>query len=185
MKIIDLPLSGAAEIQNSLHKDQRGWFSRYYCEKELSAINGERKIVQINSSLTKLTGAIRGFHFQYFPHQEDKFIKCVEGKIFDVMVDVRLGSATFGQWHAVVLESNKNNMVYLPKGFAHGYQTLEPNCQILYFHTQFYAPRSEGGYRYDSPQLNIPWPLEVTEVSRKDKNLDFFCSMGSQKQNAM
>ena len=174
MKITNLSLKGAAEIYCSTLKDERGWFSRYFCQKELSLINGDKNIVQINSSFTKLTGTIRGLHLQHSPHEEDKIVRCIAGKIFDVMLDLRLGSTTYGKWQSVILDAQKMNMVYVPKGFAHGFQTLEPNCEILYFHTQFHAPKAEGGCRYDSPELAIAWPLEITHVSEKDKKLDIF-----------
>ena len=174
MKITNLSLKGAAEIHSSTLKDERGWFSRYFCQKELSLINGDKNIVQINSSFTKLTGTIRGLHLQHSPHEEDKIVRCIAGKIFDVMLDLRLESTTYGEWQSVILDAQKMNMVYIPKGFAHGFQTLEPNCEILYFHTQFHAPKAEGGCRYDSPELAIAWPLEITHVSEKDKNLDIF-----------
>ncbi len=176
MKIINLPLDGAAEIHSSTMTDERGWFSRHYCQKELSAINGDKQIVQINSSCTKSAGTIRGLHLQHSPYEEDKIVRCIAGKIFDVILDVRLGSATYGKWHSVILDAYEMNMVYIPKGFAHGFQTLEPNCEILYFHTEFFVSKAEGGYRYDSPELDIPWPLEIRKVSEKDKNLDIFSS---------
>ena len=171
MKIINLPLSGALEIYNSKLEDQRGWFSRYYCKKELGECGIHQDIMQINCSFTKLRGSVRGLHLQHTPHEEDKLVRCLVGKIYDVILDVRLDSPTYGCWHSVVLEADKMNMLYIPKGFAHGFQTLEPNCQILYLHTEFYAPNAEGGYRYDSPELNISWPLKITEVSARDKAL--------------
>ena len=174
MKIINLPLSGALEIYTSKVEDQRGWFTRYFCKKELEECGVDQNIMQINCSFTKLRGAVRGLHLQYSPHEEDKFVRCLVGKIYDVILDVRLDSPTYGCWHSVVLEADKMNMLFIPKGFAHGFQTLEPNCQILYLHTQFYAPNAEGGYRYDSPELDISWPLEITEVSARDKELSPF-----------
>ena len=179
MNIINLPLKGAAEITSSTLKDERGWFARYFCRKELFAINGNKEILQINSSFTKLAGTIRGLHLQSAPYEEDKIVRCIKGKIFDVMLDVRLGSSTYGEWCSVILEAQKMNMVYIPKGFAHGFQTLEPNCEVLYLHTQFYVPDAEVGYRYDSPALNIDWPLEISEVSEKDRKLDIFSSKKS------
>ena len=178
MKIIDLPLSGALEIHNSVKQDERGWFSRYYCKKELGKIKNNQNIVQINSSFTKQKGSVRGLHLQYSPYEEDKFVRCLTGKVFDVILDVRFGSPTYGCWHSIVLDADKMNMLYIPKGFAHGFQTLKPNCQMLYIHTQFYAPRAEGGIRHDSPQLNINWPLAITEVSARDKRLDLFLPSG-------
>lgn len=174
MKIINSPLLGAAEIISTAHTDQRGWFSRYFCINELSPLNNDRKIVQINSSFTIMQGTVRGLHYQRAPFEEDKIVRCLNGKVFDVMLDIRVDSVTFGLWHSVVLDSEKMNMVYIPKGFAHGFQTLEPNCQILYLHTQFHNPETEDGYHYLSPKLNIRWPLKVSEISIRDKNLPLF-----------
>ena len=179
MEIIDLPLSGALVIKTSVKQDERGWFSRYYCKKELAKHNVDQNIMQINCSFTKLRGSVRGLHLQHPPHEEDKFVRCLVGKIYDVILDLRLDSTTYGCWHSVVLEADKMNMLYIPKGFAHGFQTLKPNCQILYLHTQFYDPNAEGGYRYDSPALNISWPLKITEVSARDKALDLFSPVKS------
>jgi len=174
VKIINSPLEGAAEIECSPHRDNRGWFTRYYCQEELEEINSDLKIVQINSSLTKLAGTIRGLHLQKSPYEEDKIVRCIAGKIYDVILDNRKESNTFGQWHGVVLDSEKMNMVYVPKGFAHGFQTLVSNCQVLYLHTQFHCPEAEGGFHCNSPELKISWPLEVSDLSDRDKKLEFF-----------
>ena len=116
-------------------------------------------------------GALRGLHLQFAPKMEDKIVRCLRGRIHDVIVDLRDASPTKGQWHSVVLDAEQQNMLYVPKGFAHGFQTLEPDCQILYLHTEFHSPAKEGGYRYDSPALGITWPLDVTELSERDRNL--------------
>jgi dTDP-4-dehydrorhamnose 3,5-epimerase len=174
MKIIKSPLVGSAEIECTPYKDSRGWFTRYYCQEELKEINGDLNIVQINSSFTKLAGTIRGLHLQKSPHEEDKIVRCISGKIYDVILDNRKDSSTFGQWHGVVLDSEKMNMVYVPKGFAHGFQTLVSNCQVLYLHTQFHSPESEGGFHFNSPELNIHWPLDVTDLSDRDEKLEYF-----------
>ena len=174
MKIHKTLLEGAAEIECTPYKDDRGWFTRYFCQEELFAINGGREIVQINSSYSKLAGTLRGLHMQCAPHEEDKIVRCIAGKIFDVMLDNRFDSPTYGQWHGVVLDAEKMNMVYVPKGFAHGFQTLTADCQILYLHTQSHVPEAEAGFHYNSPELAINWPLEVTELSVRDKELKYF-----------
>jgi len=174
MKIINSILQGAAEIECSPHRDDRGWFTRYYCEDELKEISGDLKIVQINSSFTKLAGTVRGLHFQKAPYEEDKIVRCIAGKIYDVILDNRENSDTYGQWHAVTLDSEKMNMVFIPKGFAHGFQTLSSNCQVLYLHTQKHHPEAECGFYYKSPNLDIPWPLEVKDLSERDKKLKLF-----------
>ena len=174
MKITNTLLEGAAEIDCSPHEDARGWFARYFCQEELNEINGGREIVQINSSLTKLAGTIRGLHRQREPHEEDKIVRCISGKVFDVMLDNRKNSSTYGKWHGTVLDAKKMNMVYVPKGFAHGFQTLTSDCQILYLHTESHCPEAEDGFNYNSPELAIDWPMEVTYLSERDKNLEFF-----------
>ena len=113
-------------------------------------------------------------HFQKSPFQEDKVVRCISGEVFDVIVDIRANSKTFGQWRSLILSSKKMNAIYIPKGFAHGYQTLSNNCQILYFHTEFYKKESENGFSYNSPFLNIKWPLKITNISKKDSKLKDF-----------
>ena len=174
MNIINTLLQGAFEIECSPHKDERGWFARYFCQEELYEVNGGRQIVQINSSFTKLAGTIRGLHFQRTPHEEDKLVRCVSGRVYDVMLDNRENSSTYGQWHGVILDAEKMNMVYVPKGFAHGFQTLTESCQVLYLHTQSHCSKAEDGFFYDSPELGIEWPMEVRFLSERDKNLKLF-----------
>jgi dTDP-4-dehydrorhamnose 3,5-epimerase len=105
---------------------------------------------------------------------EDKIVRCIQGSVFDVIVDLRHASPTFGEWHSVVLDSRLQNMLYIPKGFAHGFQTLEPNCQILYLHTEYHSSESEGGFRYDSESLGIKWPLPACDLSLRDQGLPVF-----------
>lgn len=174
MIIKALELQGAAEIVATPFEDDRGWFSRFFCQKEMMALNEGRPIQQINVSSTVNCGTVRGLHYQNPPYAEDKIVRCIQGRVFDVMLDIRKDSATFGQWHSVILNAEEKNMVYIPKGFAHGFQTLEDNCQILYLHTEFHNGPSEGGIAYDSPGLNILWPLEVADLSERDKNLPKF-----------
>jgi dTDP-4-dehydrorhamnose 3,5-epimerase len=171
MIVHELPLAGAAEIESPPHRDHRGWFTRWFCQRELEQLNDGRSIQQINSSFTRRAGAVRGLHFQYPPAMEDKLVRCIAGRVFDVMVDLRKDSPTRGKWHALVLDAEEQKMVYIPRGFAHGFQTLVDGCQILYLHTEFHAPDREGGFRYDSPCLGIEWPIPVTELSDRDRNL--------------
>lgn len=174
MTIKPLPLYGAAEICSSPVEDARGWFARLFCQKELFSLNEGRPIQQVNCSFSVKRGLVRGLHFQKAPRSEDRAVRCIVGRVFDVMVDLRENSSTFGCWHAVILDSTEMNMVYIPRGFAHGFQTLEDNCQMLYLHTGFYAPETEGGIHYDSPALGVEWPLPVTEVSQRDETLPHF-----------
>lgn len=172
--MIPLPLEGAAEFRATPHRDDRGFFCRWFCQRELDVVNAGRPIQQINCSHTTRKGTIRGLHFQLPPHAEDKVVRCIRGRLFDVIVDIRRASSTFGKWHGLVLDAGEMNMVYVPRGFAHGFQTLEDDCQILYLHTEFHAPGAEAGLRYDSPALNIAWPLEITEFSHRDRTLPLF-----------
>jgi dTDP-4-dehydrorhamnose 3,5-epimerase len=169
-----LPLEGAAELRSKHLPDSRGWFARWFCQEELRELNGGRPIEQINGSFTAQQGAIRGLHFQVAPHAEDKLVRCVAGCVFDVMVDLRRGSDTYGKWHGVTLDASMQNMVYIPRGFAHGFQTLTQDCQLLYLHTANFAPDSQGGLHHASPQLAIEWPLALAEISERDAALPPF-----------
>ncbi len=174
MRIEPLPLAGAALVRTEPHGDERGHFARLFCQEELRELNGARPIQQVNVSFTRQRGSIRGLHLQYPPKAEDKAIRCLRGRVFDVMVDLRRESPTFGRWHGVELTAQSMDMVYIPRGFAHGFQTLEPDCELLYLHTEFYSPAHEGGFRYDTPNLAIAWPLPVAEVSARDLALPAF-----------
>jgi dTDP-4-dehydrorhamnose 3,5-epimerase len=176
ISIDPLPLAGAAQLRSRALQDSRGWFARYFCQEDLAVLNGGRPIQQINSSFTAQKGALRGLHYQAVPHAEDKLVRCLSGRVFDVMVDLRLGSATFGQWHGLNLDASEMNMVYIPRGFAHGFQTLTTDCQMLYLHTEFFAPEHQSGVHHASSRLGIDWPLPVTEVSERDACLAPFDS---------
>ncbi|MFT6283617.1 MAG: dTDP-4-dehydrorhamnose 3,5-epimerase [Arenicella sp.] len=149
--------------------DERGEFSRLFCVNALVEKNVNTSIVQINYSHTIKRGAIRGLHFQIPPAMETKMVRCIQGEVFDVAVDLRANSATFLQWHAEILSAEKNNMMVIPEGFAHGFQSLTEDAKMLYLHTACYAPEHEQGLRYDDPMLNINWPLDCSEISERDK----------------
>jgi dTDP-4-dehydrorhamnose 3,5-epimerase len=169
MRINKLTLEGAFVIESEPFKDDRGLFSRVFCQHELQSILLSKNIVQINHSITKQKGTIRGMHFQYPQKAEIKMVKCLRGSVFDVMIDLRQDSSTFLKWHGEVLSAENIKMIYISEGFAHGFQTLEENCELLYLHTEFYNPEHEGGVRYDDPAVNISWPLAVTDISTKDQ----------------
>lgn len=171
MHLQPLPLEGAYLIDPDPFKDERGIFARVFCAQELKEIGHIKGIVQINHSLTTQRGAIRGMHFQYAPKTEIKMVKCMAGSVFDVIVDMRIQSATFSRWHGEKLSSDNMKMMYIPEGFAHGFQTLTENAQLLYLHTEFYAPEYEGGIRFNDPDLGIDWPLMSTMISDKDRKL--------------
>ena len=165
-----LPLEGAYIIHPAPFKDHRGLFERVFCEREFKEIGHTAEIAQSNHSVTVQKGAIRGMHFQYPPLAEIKVVKCMHGSVFDMIIDLRKGLPTFLKWHGEVLSAKNMKMMYVPEGFAHGFQTLEENCELLYLHSEFYSPEHEGSIRFDDPMVNIEWPLEVTDVSEKDRN---------------
>jgi dTDP-4-dehydrorhamnose 3,5-epimerase len=164
-----LSLSGAFTIDVQPIQDSRGFFTRTFCEKEFAEQNLVQHFVQANHSGTKGKGVIRGMHFQYPPHGETKLVKCVQGTIFDVIVDLRTGSPTFLQWYGAELSAENKRMMYVPVGFAHGFQSLADYSEITYMVSAFYNKESEGGVRYDDEKVKIKWPLPVSLVSDKDQ----------------
>jgi len=168
MKYVKTPLNDVYLLEIEPFEDQRGIFARLFCQKELKTINQDKTIKQINFSYTRNKGTVRGMHFQYPPRAETKMIKCLQGKVFDVAIDLRKGSKTFLKWHGEILSKDNLKMIYIPEGFAHGFQTLESNCELIYLHTEFYTPNSEGGLCYNDPSIGIKWPLPVQELSEKD-----------------
>ena len=130
----------------------------------------DKVIVQINHSLTEKLGTVRGMHFQYPPHAEFKFVSCLRGKAFDVAVDLRRDSPTYLKWHAEILTADNHKTFALPEGFAHGFQTLTDECEMLYLHTNFYIPASEGLLNARDPKLGIKWPVDIADISDRDIN---------------
>jgi len=173
MKIIETSLTGAYVIELEPFLDERGFFARVFCEKEFAKIGFDRQIVQVNHSLTRQKGTIRGMHYQESPACEIKIIRCIQGAVFDVMVDIRAGSSTFMHWHGVELSKDNMRMVYIPEGFAHGFQALTDNAELIYHHSAFYQPDYERGIRHDDPALAIKWLLPVGFVSPKDQHYRF------------
>jgi len=170
MKFHQTFLKGAYVIEPEPFEDHRGKFSRIFCQEDLKQIGHCKEIVQINHSLTKQKGAIRGMHFQKPPKAEIKIVKCIRGSVFDVIIDLRKNSPTIFKWYGEILSSENMKMMYVPGGFAHGFQALENNCELLYFHTEFYSPEHEGGVRYNDPLINILWKSEPIDISMKDQN---------------
>jgi dTDP-4-dehydrorhamnose 3,5-epimerase len=173
LKIHSTSIQGITVVETRFHADLRGTFGRLYCEQELATVLGNRRIVQINLSHTSTAGAIRGLHFQHQPQAEMKLVRCLEGRVWDVAVDLRPDSASYLNWHAEELSAANARMLVIPEGCAHGFQALEPNSKLLYLHTAFYTPEFEGGIRHDDPRLAILWPLPVRDVSSRDANLPF------------
>jgi dTDP-4-dehydrorhamnose 3,5-epimerase len=168
VKILDTPVADLKIVQSVPHCDTRGAFTRLFCAQELQPVLGHRQIAQINHSRTSRAGAVRGMHFQHPPHAEMKMVRCLRGRVFDVAVDLRAGSPTFLQWYAQELAQDDAQMLVIPEGFAHGFQALEADSELLYLHTAFYQPSSEGGLRHDDPRLAIAWPLPPEDLSPRD-----------------
>lgn len=167
------PLKGSYTIQLQPFTDSRGWFSRTYSKDEFLAIHHTAEWVQTNHSYTTLKGTIRGLHYQEAPYKEIKLVRCIRGTAYDVIVDIRKSSPTFLQWFAVELSDQKMNMMYIPEGFAHGFQTLTNDCELLYNHSQIYVPGVEKGLAYNDPKLNITWPVALSCISQRDDNHGF------------
>lgn len=148
--------------------DDRGFFVRSYCMNEISEYKKNLNIVQINHTLTKKKGTVRGMHYQLSPACETKIVRCIKGSVFDVAVDLREDSETYLQWHGEILSDDNMKMFLIPEGFAHGFQTLEENCEMLYLHSEFYKKEYEGGILYNDPKVGIDWPLFLTSISERD-----------------
>lgn len=168
MKAIPTPLNDSYVLEFDAFEDNRGFFTRTYCHQEMQQIGHDKNIAQVNISMTRETGSIRGMHFQLPPKAEVKIVRCIKGSVFDVIIDIRSESPTFLQWFGETLTAQNGKMIYIPEGFAHGFQTLVENTELLYFHTEFFSPEYEAGIRFDDPLLSIQWPLPVTDISQKD-----------------
>ncbi|MEM8638652.1 MAG: dTDP-4-dehydrorhamnose 3,5-epimerase family protein [Cyanobacteria bacterium P01_G01_bin.54] len=162
-------LSGLIVVKRIAITDQRGQFSRIYCQDELASVGFDKIWMQINYSLTQAQGAVRGLHFQHPPYAEAKMVSCLQGEVFDVAVDIRKDSPTFLQWHAEVLSAKNGKSFCIPEGFAHGFQTLTENCELLYFHSAPYQPKYEGALNVRDTQIGIDWQLPIRELSDRDR----------------
>ena len=171
MKFIKSKIQNVYIVELEPFIDNRGMFARVFDKNEFKEIGHSKEIMNINYSSTKKKGAIRGMHFQYPPKAEIKIIKCIKGTIHDVAIDIRKGSPTFLQYHGEILSANNMKMLYVPEGVAHGFQALDDNIEMIYYTTEFYCAEMEGGIRYNDPMIGIEWPLEVTDISKKDKEL--------------
>lgn len=174
MKFTETELKGAYIIELEKREDERGFFARAFCVNELGKLGLDASIVQINNSLSVFKGTLRGMHYQLAPKAETKMVRCIKGALFDVAVDLRKDSPTYKKWIGVELSADNRKMLYVPKGFAHGFLTLEPNTEAFYLVTEFYSPEHERGLRYNDPAINIQWPFAPSVVSDKDlKHPDF------------
>ena len=168
MKFIQLPLAGAMLIDLEQHGDERGFFARLFCAREFAAHRLSTQWVQISTSMSVPRYTLRGMHFQLPPHAETKLVRCLVGALYDVIVDLRSDSATYGQSFGAELSAANRTMMYVPKGFAHGFLTLTENTEILYFMDEFHAPDSARGLRWNDLALGIVWPASPVLVSERD-----------------
>jgi dTDP-4-dehydrorhamnose 3,5-epimerase len=167
------PLAGLRVIQRRPIEDERGFFCRMYCGEEFLNAGLNKSINQINYTLTRKKGTVRGLHFQYPPFAETKVVTCLQGEIFEVAVDIRQVSPTFLLWHSEVLSATNMKGFLIPEGFAHGFQALTEDCTLIYLHTAPYAPGDQGGLNVQDPRLAITWPLKITVISDTDLNRAF------------
>ena len=167
--IKDTPLQGLKIINRKPLGDNRGYLERLFCQNDLTDILKGQTIAQINHTLTEKIGTLRGMHFQLPPYAETKFVQCLKGEVYDVAVDVRTDSPTFLSYHAEILSAANHKTFLIPKGFAHGFQALTEDCEMLYFHTSPYTSNAEAALNALDPKLAIQWPLKVTEQSTRDK----------------
>ncbi|MEL6991885.1 MAG: dTDP-4-dehydrorhamnose 3,5-epimerase [Pseudomonadota bacterium] len=169
MKAQTTPLDGLLHFKEmTWFEDHRGAFGRLYCVDSFAKVKAPFSIRQINLSRTTAKGALRGLHFQLGAAAEDKVVRCLKGRIFDVAVDLRAGSATYGKWYGVELSQQNPEALLVPKGCAHGFQALSDDVEMLYLMSNDYAPDQEGGLHYACPEVAIPWPLPVTDLSQRD-----------------
>lgn len=166
--IRETAVSGALTVSSRPFHDDRGRFAKLFDQNILEAFHANRPIMQVNHSLTRQIGALRGLHFQKAPHLEAKWVRCIKGRVFDVAVDLRRGSPTFLKHAVVELSAEAANMFFIPEGCAHGFQVIESDSELLYLHTAAYSPDAEGGLRWDDPLLAIAWPLTPTDISKRD-----------------
>ena len=174
MKFQPTSLPGLWLIELELREDERGFFARTYCETEFAAQRLNTRWPQSNLTLTKKRGSIRGMHYQADPKPEIKLIRCALGKIYDVLLDVRRDSPTFGKWEAFELSGQNRRQLYVPGGFAHGFQCLEDNCEVFYQMSEFYVPELARGIRWNDPFFDVKWPLAPTVMAQKDRDFPNF-----------
>lgn len=169
MKFEPTPLGGAFLIELEKRGDDRGFFARAFCRNEFRQHRLPEVFVQVNNSLSAERGTLRGLHYQLAPKAETKLVRCIKGALWDVILDLRPDSDTFGRWFGAELTAENRRMMLVPKGFAHGFVTLEPDTEAFYFVDEFYAPDRERGVRWNDPRFSIEWPIEPCVISDKDR----------------
>jgi dTDP-4-dehydrorhamnose 3,5-epimerase len=176
MRFQETPLQDSFLIEPAILRDERGFFMRTFCDKEFARANLNPKFVQCSLSFNEKRGTVRAFHFQVEPHAEAKLVRCQRGAIWDVIIDLRAPSPTFQRHFAVRLDAEKGYSLYIPEGFAHGFQTLEDNTEVFYQISTPFEPAAARGIRFDDPFFNISWPLPVSAISKKDQSYPFYQS---------
>jgi dTDP-4-dehydrorhamnose 3,5-epimerase len=169
MRFHSTDLADARLIEINPHVDERGAFARVYCEREFAAAGLPTGFVQHSISRNRSKGTLRGMHFQRPPHEEDKIVRVGRGAIFDVIIDLRPGSPSYRKWQGIELTESNDRELYVPKGFAHGFQTLRDDTEVCYLISPFYVPGAGSGVRYDDPAFAIAWPLPVSAINDKDR----------------
>ena len=175
-------LKGAFFVELEKLGDDRGFFSRTWCQQEFRQAGLNSNMAQISISFSKKKGTLRGLHFQLPPFEETKLVRCIKGAVYDVIIDLRPNSPTFKQWEASELTEKNYKMVYVPQGFAHGVQTLEDNTEVLYLNSQFHSPDFERGVRWNDPSFKVEWPLQITNITQRDQSHKDF-KLNTQEQN--
>lgn len=170
MKFVPTALAGAFLVELERREDERGFFARSFCQEEFKAHGLDPCVAQCNVSFNARRGTLRGLHYQAAPHEEAKLVRCTRGAVWDVIVDLRAGSPTRLQWHGAELSEDNGAALYVPKGFAHGFQTLVGESEVLYQMSEFYHPELARGLRWDDPRLAIRWPLSEPVVSARDRS---------------
>jgi dTDP-4-dehydrorhamnose 3,5-epimerase len=171
--VSNLPLHGLRQLERKSQTDNRGLFTRLFCERELESAGWSKPVAQINHSYTSLYGTVRGLHYQLPPRTEMKLVSCIQGAIWDVAVDLRPDSPSFLKWHAEELSAANKKAMLIPEGFAHGFQTLSDDAILIYCHSAEYSPEVERGLNPKDPYISIKWPLEFREISSRDDRHPF------------
>ena len=170
MIFTETALKGAFIIEPEIIEDERGFFARTWTDKEFGGHGLNPRVAQVSISFNKVRGTIRGMHYQIPPHAEAKLVRCTAGAVYDIIVDLREDSPSRYRWFAVELTARNRSMIYIPEGFAHGYQTLEDSTEVLYQISEYYHPESARGFRFDDPVFGVKWPLPVSVISERDRS---------------
>lgn len=170
MKLVPISLAGVYVVDLARIEDERGFFARSFCQREFAAHGLNPRLAQSNVSFNRTRGTLRGMHYQIAPHAEAKLVRCTQGAIWDVVIDLRRESPTYRRWVGVELSAETRRALYVPEGFAHGFQTLMDDSEILYLMSEFYDPDSARGVRWDDPAIGIDWPIAKPVISDRDRS---------------